>query len=474
MHPTFEVVVELSACSLALRNYVQGLFEHCEKLEEQVQKLAARVNQTSENSHRPPSSEPFVKPKSLRQKTGRKPGGQIGHPGETLLRERHPDRTITLEADYCPDCGFDLSTVPAHDHVKRQTQDVDIRRVSTDYFAQKKICPNCHRPVTAKFPEEVSHYIQYGPTISAIMVYLNQGNNIPFDRLAKVSRDVFNTPLSQGTLVNMVEECGMSLETSMSYIKAKLLAAPVINADETGIRVKGSLRWLHSVSNASYTYLETHPKRGNKATEQINLLPNYHGILIHDFWKSYFAYEKCQHALCNAHILRELTGIVDNFHLQWASDMKALLLELYAQVMAEGGFLVGHPLTAFKVRYDNILADGRLEDPVEISENPSTKRGRVPKTKAQNLWERMAHYKEDILRFAADWEIPFDNNLAERDIRMAKIFGKISGGFRSEDGNIHYGRIRSYLSTANKQGYSMFDALYMAARKVPLFNPAQQ
>lgn len=474
MQPTPEVAAEISRCSQPVRDYFQHLQEHNKKLTEENQALTTRVNQTSANSHRPPSSEAFIKPKSLREKTGRKPGGQPGHPGRTLHRAHHADQIVTLHACCCDHCGLDLSEVEAHGVIRRQVKDVEIKPRSTDYYAEKKICPRCQWPVTADFPAGVSHYIQYGPVISAIMVCLNQGNNIPFDRLATVCKDIFGIPLSAGTLVNMVEECGMSLKDAMDFIKKQLLAAPVLNADETGIRVKGELRWLHSLSNQLFTYVETHAKRGNKATDAIGLLPNYPGILLHDFWKSYFAYINCLHALCNAHILRELTGISDNFHWKWAEDMKTLLVEIHNHVKAEGGFLTGETLTNYRERYDQILAQGQLEDPIKPCTQLPVKRGRVKKTKAQNLLERMFQYKDDILRFTTDVDIPFDNNQAERDIRMSKLFQKVSGGFRSENGNIYFGRIRSYISSAQKQGYSVYDALLKAANKAPLFTPRTQ
>ena len=474
MRPTLEVAMEISECSKPVRDYVLTLQECCEKLTGEVRTLTTRLNQTSLNSHRPPSSEPFIKPKSLREKSGRKPGGQYGHLGKTLHRIRYADQVVELHAVYCVHCGMDISGAKAHGVVKRQVRDVKIQSDTIDYLAEKKTCPYCKQTATAPFPQGVSHYLQYGPAISAIMVFLNQGNNVPFDRLSRVCRDVFGIPLSAGTLVNMVEECGISLKDSMKFIKNQLLSAPVLHADETGIRVKGELRWLHSLSNHLYTYVETHAKRGNKATEDIGLLPNYWGILVHDFWKSYFAYINCLHALCNAHILRELTGIVDNFHWKWAGDMKTLLVEINDHVKAEGGFLTGETLTDYREHYDQILAQGQQENPIKPGTQLLTKRGRVPKTKAQNLWERMFQYKEDILRFTTDCDIPFNNNQAERDIRMSKLFQKVSGGFRSDNGNIYFGRIRSYISSAQKQGYSMFDSLLKATSGVPLFAPDPQ
>lgn len=474
MRPTLEVALEISECSKPVRDFVLTLQECCEKLTEENGTLTARLNQTSLNSHRPPSSEPFVKPKSLREKSGRKPGGQYGHLGKTLHRFRYADQVVELHADCCAHCGMDISGVKAHGVVKRQVRDIKIQSDTIDYLAEKKTCPYCKQTVTASFPSGASHYLQYGPAISAIMVCLNQGNNVPFDRLSRVCKDIFGIPLSAGTLVNMVEECGISLKDSMRFIKTQLLSAPVLHADETGVRVKGKLHWLHSVSNDQYTYIETHERRGNKATDGIGLLSKFLGTLVHDFWKSYFAYTNCQHALCNVHILRELTGIVDNFHWKWAGNMKSLLVELYNHVKAEGGFLTGKMLADYREQYDAVLAQGQLEDPFVSCGQFPVKRGRVPKTKSQNLWDRMFQYKEDILRFTTDWEIPFENNQAERDLRMSKLYQKVSGGFRSENGNKYFGLIRSYISSAQKQGHSMFDSLLKATSGVPLFAPDPQ
>ena len=206
--------------------------------------------------------------------------------------------------------------------------DVKIVPVVTQHSVQSKTCPVCGKQTTAAFPQGVDHYLQYGNTYNSLMVYLNKGNYIPYDRLAQISKEVLGIPVSQGTLVNIVHKCGRSLKDSLSNIKDQLKHSSVVHFDETGTRVKGKNQWLHSAGNEQFTYLETHPKRGSAATRAIGILPGFTGTAVHDFWKSYYNYSDCKHAICNAHILRELNGIAENYHQTWAVKMKDLLLEI--------------------------------------------------------------------------------------------------------------------------------------------------
>lgn len=469
MKPSLEIAVEISQCTQQVREFVTALLNENQKLMAKNETLRERINQTNQNSNTPSSVNPFVKPKSLRVKTGRKPGGQSGHKGITLHRFEVVDEVVEHAIDCCYNCGTDISNVQAHTQ-SRQVVDVVIKRIVTEHRVEEKYCPICGKLVASPFPDEVSHYLQYGPTLKSIMLCLNQGNFVPFERLSQISRDILGVPLSTGSLVNMVKECGENLKQSMNYIKKQLLQSDVIHSDETGLRVSGKTVWLHNASNEQYTYVETHEKRGNEATDAIGILKEFHGVLVHDFWKSYFMYDQCLHALCNAHILRELNGVVDNFKQEWAQEMITLLVELNTKVKQSGGFLVGSDLNVFKNRYDEILSAARTQNP-SIAQPPSIskKRGRVAKSKPQNLIERMVEHKEDILRFTTDPQIPFDNNQAERDIRMSKIHQKVSGCFRSTDGNNAFGNIRSYISTAIKQGVSMFDAIQSAVSGKPMF-----
>jgi transposase len=275
-------------------------------------------------------------------------------------------------------------------------------------------------------------------------------------------------PVSSGTLVNIVEKCGKSLKDSMKYIKDQLKQASVVCFDETGNRVKGENQWLHSASNEWFTYVKTHAKRGSTATDDIGILPAFRGTAIHDFWKAYYNYNGCSHALCNAHILRELNGITENFSQAWPKQMKTLLLEI-KQSVDTAGILTQQESAAFEDLYGEILDAGEKENPIKDAPKRRGKRGRIAKSKACNLLSRMKNYKKDILKFMTDPAIPFDNNLAERDIRMSKLQQKISGGFRSDEGNEAFDNIRSYISTAAKQGKSMFESIHAAVSGSPFF-----
>ena len=468
MQPSLEILYEINRCSDATQRYFHVLQQQNERLERENKTLRARLNQTSTNSSKPPSSNPFIKPRSLRVRSGRKPGGQPGHRGNTLRTSDSPDNTVEHKINTCPHCQEDLSNTVVVATKARQVFDVMIVPIVTEHRAEEKNCPNCGQTVVATFPQGVDHYIQYGDTFNAIMICLNKGHYVPYYRLSQISRDIFGISVSCGTLVNMVHACGQSLTMSMEHIKNQLRQANVVHFDETGIRLKGKNHWVHTAGNAQYTYFETHTHRGSAATDEIGILPEFEGIAVHDFWKSYYNY-LCLHAICNAHILRELTGITENFNQEWSGKMKDLLVEIKRQVDAAGGALSKEKATAFEICYDDILAFGEQENP-QLHKKKSKKRGRIKQSKARNLLNRMIQYKADILRFMLDPSTPFDNNQAERDIRMVKLFQKISGGFRSKPGNQDFDHIHSYISTAKKQGMSMFSSLRAAISGKPLFD----
>jgi transposase len=476
MQPTPEVRREIDHCSPSVRHYFSGIQAENERLIHENAELRAKLNQNCTNSSQPPSSSPFIKPKSLRVKSGRKPGGQPGHQGRNLQVTKTPDEVIEHKVDTCSYCGGDLSQVIATVSQTRQVVDVKIVPLVTRHSVQSKTCPACGKQTTADFPRGVDHYLQYGNTLNSLMVYLNKGNYIPYNRLAKISKEVLGIPVSQGTLVNIVHKCGWSLKPSLANIKDQLKQSSVVHFDETSTRIKGNNQWLHSAGNEQFTYLETHPKRGSAATQAIGILPGFTGTAVHDCWKPYYNYGGCKHALCNAHILRELNGIVENDHQTWAVQMKDLLLEIKQSSEDSLGIITLDEFEDFENRYDAILRSGEKENRLNrggpIARKTLTlshKRGRRAQSKARNLLDRMRRYKTDILRFMEDTEVPFDNNLAERDIRMSKVQQKISGGFRSDHGSAAFNRIRSYLATATKQGISVLEAIQAALSGKPLF-----
>jgi transposase len=470
MLPTPEVRREIERCSLSVRRYFAAVQAENQRLTQENTEMRTRLNQNCTNSSQPPSSSPFIKPQSLRSKTGRKPGGQPGHKGSTLQVRETPDEVVEHKVDICSYCGCDLSEETAIVSQTRQVVDVKIVPLVIQHAVHSKTCLLCGKLTTAAFPNGVDHYLQYGDTFNSLMVYLNKGNYIPYDRLAKISQDVLGIPVSQGTLVNLVHKCGQSLKDSMVYIKDQLKQSSVVHVDETGTRVKGENRWLHSAGNEQFTYLETHPKRGNAATDAIGILPGFTGIAVHDFWKPYYNYGSCKHAICNAHILRELNGIAENYQQTWPGQMKDLLIEIKQSIENNLGILSLAEFEDFENRYDVVLRLGEKENPLARKTlTLSHTRGRKAHSKARNLLERMLLYKQDILRFMDDPEVPFDNNLAERDIRMSKLQQKISGGFRSDQGNTAFDRIRSYIATALKKGISVFEAIQAAVSGKPLF-----
>src|ERR1039458_7970149 len=273
MVPTPKVRRYIDHCSLAVRQYFTAVQAENERLTIENADLRARLNQNSINSSQPPSSSPFIKPQSLRVKTGRKPVGQPGHKGRTLQVKEIPDIVLEQTVDTCCHCGGDLSGETATLFQTRHVVDVKIVPVVTQHAVYSKTCPVCGKPTTASFPQGVDHYIQYGDTFRSIIVCLNQGNYVPYDRLARISHDIFGVPVSNGTLVNIIHKCGQSLKDSMAYIKDQLKQASVVHVDETGTRVKGKNHWLHSTGNDHFTYLETHAKRGSVATAAIGILP---------------------------------------------------------------------------------------------------------------------------------------------------------------------------------------------------------
>lgn len=472
MTPPLEVIAEISRCTKPTRDYFKFLQEENYRLKEENKVLREQLNQNSRNSSRPPSTDGFAKPKSLRQRTGRKPGGQPGHKGSTLHKVSNPDRIELHQVERCSHCGADLSGIPAKEYRQRQVHEIVIKRIVIEHRAEVKACSRCHHTNVAAFPEGVTHYIQYGPTYRAVMVCLNQGHFVPYSRLSEISKSIFGIPVSPGTLVNMVDKCHKQLEKAEAYIKEQLINSDILHADETGTRLNGKTNWLHTVGNDQYTHYARHNKRGSDATKEIGILPETNSTLIHDFWKPYFKYTQCEHALCNVHILRELNGIIENTGQKWAQDMKQLLLEIKAKTDEAGGALDDVTAAMYEAKYDLVLACADRENSTDKKEvmTSNNRRGPRKKSKAQNLIERLKLYKDQVLLFMRDERVPFDNNQAERDIRMAKLQLKISGGFRSEKGQDAFCRIRSYISSAKKQGVSMFAAVYAAMIGKPLFS----
>jgi len=338
-----------------------------------------------------------------------------------------------------------------------------LRFVTIEHQVETVLCPCCGEATTADFPTDVTNPVQYGSQVKRLAVYLRSEQFIPYERSRQMLADLFALPISTGSLQNFVKTATEQVKPVTAAIKAAITKSEVAHADETGFYINGKRHWLHTVSTPELTYFAPHQRRGRVATDAIGILPQMTGTLVHDAWATYFLYQLLVHALCNAHHLRDLTAIVENDQQQWASLMIRFLLA--AKQLVEAARQAGktelpvEQIGRIHQLYDTIVTLGLAENPLPEAPPPPVKRGRRKKTKARNLVERFEKHKEAILRFVHVFKVPFDNNLAERDIRMMKVQQKISGCFRSWEGAEQFCHLRSYISTIRKQHLNVWEAL---------------
>ena len=408
--------------------------------------LCNRLGLNSQNSSKPPSVDPNREKKTTK-KTDKKPGGQKGRKGTTLSKYDAPDvvKKITVKRSKLGKGQYKEVGVET-----RQVVDIEFKRVVTEYQAQILADENGKR-IVAEFPPGISRPIQYGKQIKAHAVYLSQYQLLPYERISEYFSEQLAIPISEGSVYNFISEAYEQIAALKidDAIKQALTRESIIHCDETGINIGGKRQWLHSVSSARWTWFTAHQKRGQDAMDEAGVLPDYAGIVCHDHWKPYYKYEACQHALCNAHHLRELTRAYEQDKQQWAEKMRQFLLDSHDEVEREGGMLNSKAQKAVREAYREILTQGELESPPAQKEEG--KRGRVKKTKSRNLLERLRDFEDDVLRFIIRKDVPFTNNQGENDIRMTKVHQKISGCFRSDKGAKMFCAIRSYLSCCRKQ-----------------------
>jgi transposase len=440
-------------------------------LQAEIQKLKDQLAKNSRNSSKPPSSDGLKKPKpkSLREKGQRKAGGQAGHEGKTLCQVATPDEQQRYALESCPVCQGDLQAVAVQRLEKRQVFELPPQKLwVTEHQAEVKTCPCCGETVKAPFPGRVAAPVQYGERLQAQIVYLSSYQLLPLARLVELMDDFYGQPISQETVLEILDRQSAAIEPSLEAIQTQLLGSTLLHGDETSVRVAGQTRWLHVLSTSALTYYGIHEKRGQVALRAMGLIPRFEGYLVHDAYASYFVFEQCQHVLCNAHILRELTFLSEEHQQTWASHLKQLLLAMKAAVAAAHAKpqLEPEQLQTFILTYRQLLAAGRQANPLPAP--PSVpKRGRLPQSPAQNLLQRLEKYEAAVLAFIYDFRVPFDNNLAERDLRMMKVKQKVSGTFRTPAGADTFARLRSYISTVRKQAVNVLDALTNALLGTP-------
>jgi len=461
----------------AVISLVEGLVatfqQQVEELRAQVKELQDRLALNSRNSSNPPSSNPPAqRTKSSRTRSGKKPGAQQGHPGTTLKASPTPDRKVAHGAATCHDCGQSLKDVAGQEtDDRRQVFDLPPMKFDvTEHRLLEQVCPCCGTLNRGEFPAGVAPGVQYGPNLKSLAVYWVEYHLLPWQRTCEMMGDLFGQPIAEGTISSAINECADGLEKPEEEIKQAITLAPVGNFDETGLYVAGRREWLHVASTPLLTHYGPHAKRGAEATREIGILPKFTGRAIHDAWSPYFNYS-CDHGLCNAHHLRELTFVHEQMGQDWGKDLKDLLVkikEAVEQASERGATTLPRARQRrFEKAYDQLIAAG-LQLPENQPPPPNGKRGRLKQSKAKNLLDRLSQRKEETLAFLYDFSVPFDNNQAERDLRMVKVQQKVSGCFRSSGGAKAFCRIRGYISTIKKQGRNVLAALSSVFAGQPL------
>ena len=469
--PSSDALMRAEAVITALRAENTGQRESIAVLTARIAELERRLGLNSANSGKPPSSDGLRKPlrtRSLREASGKKPGGQKGHPGQTLCRSETPDTTIHHFPPACDGCGEPLNEGTATGFTARQVFDLPEPQplLVTEHRAHRCLCASCGAQTQAAFPASVTAPVQYGGRIAAFVLYLLHYQLLPEKRLAALMTDLFSVRLATATIARISRDCAQRFQGFTETVRDRVVAAPVKHLDETGFRIGGKTQWLHVACTMFLTFYRVSAKRGS-------LLANVAGTAVHDHWKPYYTLAGVTHASCNAHHLRELQALIDIEKEEWAGKMRCLLRRAChaANLARERGVALNPRLTAlFGRRYDAILTEGfayhEAQPPLISASAQATRRGRPPRRTGHNRLSRLRDRKPDVLRFLTGPDVPFTNNLAERDGRMMKLRQKISGGFRSVEGAEDFAVIRTLISTARKQGWALLATLTTDPRKL--------
>jgi transposase len=446
---------------------IEDLLGQLATAQEQIAELKRRLGQNSSNSSMPPSSDGLAKPapKSLRGRSGRRPGGQPGHEGRTLSLVDDPDETVRHEPAVCASCGDGLADAPQVGVTRRQVVDIPpVKARVVEHRLVARRC-GCGTVTCGAAPAGVDAPVSYGPRVTAVVVYLMVVAFGAQARTAQAMGDLFGVGMSEGTVAAMTSRAGAGLADFLALVRGEIADAQVAHFDETGFRVAGRLHWVHSASTGRYSLIYVHPKRGRAAMDAGGVLPTFTGIAVHDAWAPYDCYAGASHSLCCAHLLRELIAATE-------TDPAA---ELWAQQGIDA-------LLALKAAAEQAVAAGRTGiDPAVLAEHVERFRHAAligikdhsrtrTKTGAElhALARRMRERIDDYLRFAYQpGRTPFDNNAAEREIRMIKLRQKVSGSMRTLVGAQQFCTIRSYLATAAKHQINLFDALTRLAAGHP-------
>lgn len=452
----------LEAENLALRAENTALRAENTELKAKIFDLQLRLNKNSSNSNKPPSSDGLSKKPAIAQSSGKKTGGQKGHEGKTLLMVANPDAIVIHHASSCPCCSKIFSPADVSEiSQKRQVFDIPQPRleVTEHQLGVIRCCGQLHK---GEFPNMVNQPVQYGNNIKALSVLLNTDYKVPFEKIEQLLGDLYGCSFNESTAISANLSCFNGLEVTETLIKEQVINAQVVNFDETGMRVEGKLHWFHTASTALFTYLFVHTHRGKEALESAkSVIKDFKNWAVHDCWASYFDFTNCSHALCNAHIVRELQALIENGS-QWAVQMQNLLFELYDE--SKKGTSVVTNKDAWINKYQAVCLQAASEEPPPIK----GKRGKPKNSKGRNLLNRLIKHQDSVLAFASNEAIPFTNNQAERDIRCLKTKQKVATSFRTFTGAEQYARIQSFVSTIRKHRMNVFQNLTQIFNKQPI------
>jgi transposase len=454
---------------LIKREDYQNLLDTIVNLTERIKELEGQKNKDSHNSHIPPSKGLVKVIKNSRVKTGRKQGGQKGHKGTTLTMVSHPDEIKIYPVECCIHCGKNIQNIDVDNYEKRQVFDLPKIKIKVvEHRAEIKTC-TCGHVNKSMFPVTIKAPVQYGLNIQSLCVNLGNYQFMSYDRISEFMEDLTGYRINESTINRQNEILYNELEPFEEHTKDHIQKSKVSNHDESGIYCEKDRIWLHSSSTKNVTHYGVDAERGKDATDRIGILPNKTGTIIHDSWATYFQYTNCEHGLCNAHHLRELTWFEEEENASWARQLKNVLLDAKKQVeqAQEQGKtkLSSRKISVIEKQYTEIVETGIKKIP--IPKLTVKKRGKPKKPKQLNFLERFVKHKSSVLGFLYDFDVPFDNNLAERDIRMVKVKQKVSGTFRSFNGAKYFARIRSYISTVKKNQKNVFEEIRNAFLGTP-------
>jgi len=458
--PTLETLKTLSHADLV--TLVVALFGNIDQLTSRVEELESKLNKNSKNSSKPPSSDGLKRQPAQPRQAGQRPtGGQKGHKGHSLEMHPSPDHIHQYVAQGHCECGLELSEASITIGERRQQWDIPEPRIEVTEHQQLISTCRCGKVHQGEFPSSLPRYISYGARLKAYTVGLVQGHFISLSRSTEILHDQYGVKPSDGSVQNWIAQAGERLTWQYQDIQKSIANSPVVHFDESGIRTQGKTQWLHVAATTTQVYYTAHAKRGEEAMICAGILPEFKGVAVHDHWKPYFRFTGMEHSLCGAHILRELNFFDETLKQEWSTQLKQTLIDAKTAVSqakeAHKVALLPEKVVELEQRYDDWISNGLERFPEQIK--ATSQKGKAKQHLARNLLCRMRDFKDLVLRFMQRFDVPFDNNLAERAVRPVKVKLKVAGGFRAVGGANAFCIIRSVWATDKLQARNPFESL---------------